>query len=254
VTLHDSYPDMGDNKDPRRGDRICVTITNYDFSDSADRLKREFQKYLPTVLIDAQSPHPPSLADYTIQNTYYPGLWNAAVHYASSHKFQWLMFVASDVEIRDFSLLCRLASELTRFDAIGIYTPSLSASSRVSFPSLLNRKTGSLRECGLAEGFFFLSRTELLEKVYPIDKRNRSGWGVDVMACYLCYASRRIAVVDDRIQIYHPPRKREHAINVQIAATQQMNYLGKNINKWFIETRAKFAADNYLLTEDILKP
>jgi len=244
--------DSNDKQSSHLNDDICVVITNYDFSDNADKLKLEFQKYFHTVLIDAESPRVPLLTDYSIKNTYYPGLWDAAVHYAHQRDYKWLMFVASDVVIQDVYLVCRLSSEIVKYETIGIYSPSLSPTSRVSFSGLFNRRSGSVRECGLVEGFFFLSRVDLLINIYPIDKRNTSGWGVDVVSCFFCYANKKIAVVDDRVEIYHPMRKEDHAINMNLATIQQRNFMGESVTKWFKEALIKFSNGGSIIDMDAL--
>ena len=245
--------DVNDTQKSQSNDSICVVITNYGFPDNADKLKREFQKYFSTILIDAESPRVPLLTDYSVKNSYYPGLWNAAVNYAVSHHYKWLMFIASDVEIHDVSLLCKMSSEIVDIEKIGIYTPSLSLSSRVSFPSIFNRQSGALRECGLVEGYFFLSRVDLLRRIHPIHKMNTYGWGVDVVSCFLCYASNKIVVVDDRVEIYHPPRKKEHEINTQLAVAQQLNYMGEAVHRWFKEALIIFSSGGRIIHVDTLK-
>jgi hypothetical protein len=106
-------------------------------------------------VIDAQSPNKPNLADIVIENTYYPGLWNASVEFALRHKFKWLMFVASDLEISNVKLLCERASVAIKNENVGIYTASLSKKSRCSLVNLFRRPSASIRECGLVEDFFF---------------------------------------------------------------------------------------------------
>jgi hypothetical protein len=211
---------------------ILVSVTNYDFSDNADRLKKMFSRNFPTVLIDSHSPVPPKTADLVIENTYYPGLWNTSVRIAIENKFKWLMFVASDLRVNNIKLLCRLASEAIRNDKIGIWTASLHKESRTSFTALFNRGTNSIRECGIAEGFFFLSRVDLLATLYPISNKNASGWGVDVASAYRAFRKNLLTVVDDRVEIYHPAALDKHAIDVARADKDWQEYLGRDIKLW----------------------
>jgi hypothetical protein len=219
---------------------VLVSVTNYDFSDNADHLKRQFKKCFPTILVDSQSPYPPKTADFIIKNDYYPGLWNASVKHAIDNKFRWLMFVASDLQIKNVSLLCRRAHEVIRNDKIGSWTPSLKKGSRASFTALFNKDTDSIRECVLIEGFFFLSRVELLVPLYPIDQKNIYGWGVDVASCYLAFKSQMLVVVDDRIEIFHPESLNKHKIDDVRANEDWNNYLGSNVARWSMAVREIF--------------
>ena len=211
---------------------ICVVIANYDFSDNADHLKREFSDYIPTIIIDASSPKPPKSVDFTVANTYYPGLWNAAVSYASSSETgcDWLMFVASDLQIPDVGLLCSRAIEAIKMKTIGIYTPSLTLDSRLSFLDCFNAGTASIREVQLVEGFFFLTRVRILKSLYPIPMTNKYGWGIDVAACYAAYKMGYTVVVDDGVEIFHP--KRIHDIDETQAGNMHNEYVGKEICHW----------------------
>jgi predicted SAM-dependent methyltransferase len=196
---------------------ICVAITNYDFSDNADALYRYFSSEFPTILIDASSPMPPSCEHLSIENTYYPGLWNSAVKYAKDHQFEWLLFIASDVLIENTKRLCENAREASSYDSIGIYSPSVSPDSRCAFKTLFNRATSVIRECGVHEGFIFMARTDILSTLYPLGPERKFGWGVDVACSLEANRREKLVVVDDRVMVFHPKSKAEHAISVQSA-------------------------------------
>ena len=213
-------------------DEICVVITNYEFSENADSLKERFGQFFPTILIDSSSPRPPKLVDVTIPNFYYPGLWNGAVAYALSMGFKWLIFVASDVHIQNVQLLCKKANEVTSISNIGVYSASLTPDSRTSFPNLTNNGSRALVECGLVEGFFFMSRTSILKEIYPIQGENRAGWGVDIKTCYQAYQQKYQVVVDHRIQIYHPASLENHKIDMEKAGLEAIKYIGPDIHSW----------------------
>lgn len=193
---------------------ICAAITNYDFSENADLLKKEFSAHLSTILIDSSSPTPPSSVDLKIDNTYYPGLWNASVKYANENNFEWLMFVASDLQIPNVSLLCTKALEATKEDSIGVYSPSLQIGSRLSFKDCFNGATNALREVGAVEGFFFLARLCILKNIYPVPLENKYGYLVDVATCYMAHDMGYKVVVDDSVTIFHPVRLSKHSIDV----------------------------------------
>ena len=212
-------------------DDVCVCVTNYDFSDNASHLKNEFKKYFHTVLIDSDSPSPPINLDIVIPNTYYPGLWNASVGYAISNKFKYLIFVASDLQITNVETLCRHATEAISYDNIGVYTPSVTSKSRTAFPILRNRTSSYIRECGVVEGFFFLAKTEILKTIFPLSPNFKYGWAVDVLTCHKSYELNYICVVDDRVEIFHPASKPDHAIDTKAAEAEWQKLIGSSIAK-----------------------
>ena len=211
---------------------ICVAITNYDFSDNSEKLKRSFSNFYHTILIDASSPKPPKNADITIPNTYYPGLWNAAVNYAHSNGFKWLMFIASDIEINDVATLCLRAFEVTQIEEIGIYSPSLTPNSRASYDLQKNRPYHGIREVGFVEGFFFLARMSILQTQYPVPSQNIYGWGHDVSTSYAAYLKKYHVVVDDKVMIFHPNAKKEHEINNFVADKTRYVKADDGIYNW----------------------
>jgi len=208
---------------------VCVCITNYDFSDNATDLKNQFSQFFKTILIDSSSPKPPADVDISIPNTYYPGLWNASVNFAIANNFKYLMFVASDLQIRSVKRLCESAREAIDFECIGVYSPSISSNSRVSYPTLINSTTSYIRESGVIEGFFFLARTEILKSIYPISNENKYGWVMDVFTCHKCYELDYLTVVDDRIEIFHPAPKSEHMIDPQKANEEWPKFIDVEI-------------------------
>lgn len=125
--------------------KLLVTVTNYEFSKRADALKQLFLPHYDTVLIDSSSPEPPRSVDFIIPNSYYPGLWNKAVDLAIANNYEWLFFIASDVRTENPAGLRSGIEEAMADYRIGIYTPSLTKDSRLSFPSCFNLGTGGMR-------------------------------------------------------------------------------------------------------------
>ncbi len=206
---------------------LCVAITNYDFSEKADSLKDKFKDKTHTIIIDSSSPTPPKLTDISIPNTYYPGLWNASVNYVITNKFDWLMFIASDVDVLDDSLYDRCISILNTHPHIGIYTPSLTNSSRLSPRACFNKKGGKvIRRVPYIEGFFFVARTIILEKLYPIVD-NKFGWGIDQIMARVATNLGYHIVVDDSVQIHHPAMLAQHAIDMDLADKDAARFFKK---------------------------
>ena len=214
---------------------ICVCVTNYDFSENATELKKQFGTFFHTILIDSSSPSLPEDVDIVIANSYYPGLWNSAVHYAITNNFKYLMFVASDLQINNVKMLCEFSNEATQYQQIGVYSSSISPNSRVAFPALINSPTSHIRETGVMEGFFFLARVEILKSIYPISPKFKYGWGIDILTCHKAYEFNYIVVVDDRVEIFHPASKPDHAIDPNEATIESASFIDVSIIAQFQE-------------------
>jgi hypothetical protein len=191
---------------------LLVAIGNYDFNANADTLKKTFKRHFDTVLIDASSPKPPRSVDTIIPNSYYPGLWNEAVSQASNGKYEWLLFIASDVQLRQSSLLPRCILEACAKPDVGVWTPSVHPRSRCSATGSVWQRTRRTRTCAYVEGFCFMARTAILQQQHPLPAWNKSGWGVDVITAFLARSQNYKVCVDDRAIIYHPKALADHSI------------------------------------------
>ncbi|GEM_PF-2452847 len=213
---------------------VIAIVTNYGFSENADALKARLSPYYKTLLLDNSSPNPPRTADYILPNHNYTGLWNAAVRLAIEHKKPWLLFVASDVQIPDVALMAGCMQTILMSPSAGIYTPSLRHDSRLSYDACFQRATNKIRECYITEGFFFLARTDILARLYPVSQEeNRFGYGIDLMAAYHAYRTGHTVLVDDRVVIFHPAAV--HSTPVDIAVEDQIKYMGRSgqrFRKW----------------------
>ncbi len=243
--------------------KVLVVIANYDFSGNADLLKRNFCQRFRTLLIDASSPERPKCADITIPNSYYPGLWNAAVSEAIQSGAEWLFFIASDIQFSDYETLFEnLKGVLVRAD-IGIYTPSLKQGSRLSYPACFNYATAGLRECTIVEGFCFLARTKILKRLYPVPPENTYGWQVDSLASRIARGMNKRVVVDDRIKIFHPEALQKHAVPADSAQRQGMAYYeemadaidpdGANFQEWADVAKKDIEARGWMLGGQVFR-
>lgn len=192
--------------------QLLVAVTNYDFERNAELLKRIFGRYWPTLLIDSDSPRRPRNTDISITNDYYPGLWNESVKQAIDGGYEWLLFIASDVQVRTPDSLEHCINEVCSNESIGVWTPSVHRASRCASKLMFTRNSGGLRQCSYAEGFCFMVRTSILQKQYPIPSWNKSGWGVDVVTSWLATQAGYQVCVDDRALVYHPRARHSHRI------------------------------------------
>lgn len=189
---------------------VLVSITNYNFSDNADLLKSKFSQNFETIIIDSSSEQPPKSTDITIENIYYPGLWNASVNYAITQKYEWLLFIASDINFifpQTIEEISAPIAEAIGDSTIGAYTASVLRRSRCAYRELICQDTNNIRILDTyIEGFMFLCRTSILSKLYPIDHTiNKYGYNLDVIMCRIARYMGYKVVVDDRLCIYHPP-------------------------------------------------
>lgn len=220
--------------------KILVAIVNYDFSENADRLKGEFSKFFPTILIDSTSPKPPNSVDFTIANDYYPGQWNSSISYAIRENYDWLLFIASDVQIEEIEKLAKYATEISKRSEIGVYAPSLDMKSRCAFSLQYNRLSLGIREVGIVEGFCFFARTDLLAQIHPAPVENVFGWGLDILLCKAAYQNRKKVVIDDRVKIFHPSSNPTHEIDRVLAKQLSSQMLAEDQLSWVNEIQQQF--------------
>lgn len=197
----------GDAKAKDKNPSLLVCVTNFELSDEADKIKYELERVregkYDLVLIDSSSSKKPRLADETIPNEFYTGLWNRSASMAIEGGYDSLLFVASDVQIGDYRRFSDLVVEASKDRAVGVYTPSLKEGSRCAYEQCLNRNASSTRDCEWVEGFCFLAKTNVLERMHPIHD-NKYGWQIDTATCAVARSMGYRVVVDDRVEIFHP--------------------------------------------------
>lgn len=231
---------------------LCVVVANYDFNENALALRHLFKQSFPTYLIDASSPRPLDEADFTIPNTYYPGLWNKAVEIAVENSSHWLLFVASDVIVQEPEMLINCIKEAASDPNIALWTPSLTPNSRYYFKECGHNSLTVQRKTLFVEGFFFMARIEVLKQQHQIPDEFKDGWNVDVITSAMSLQIGNV-VIDDRVQIYHPKSKQSHAINEQEAIQEGLQYrqrFSESVQSQVIHNLAK--ADQF--SPDIFPP
>lgn len=206
---------------------LLVAVTNYDFRRNAEVLKATFERHFPTLLIDATSPRPPKTTDITVPNTYYPGLWNEAVKQAIDGNYEWLLFIASDVQLQRAMRLADCITEACATPDLGLWGPAVTRESRCASKVMVWRNTRAMRPCCYVEGFCFMARTSLLQQQYPLPAWNKSGWGVDVVTALLASRADYKVCVDDRIVVYHPKARVNHQIERDPAHADLRRYCAK---------------------------
>lgn len=186
---------------------MLVAIVNHGLNAQALSLKRAFLPHTRTVAIDSGSELTPAERagfDLALPNVYYSGLLNAVADEAANLPADEPVFVwCSDVTYRDYGEASALAADAFTRPRVGTYAPSAWYSTH---RQMWNRRSGLLRSVTFVEGFCFATRAFLLRQLCPIDTtRNRLGWGLDVQLGYLTRHAGLLSVVDDRIEVQHPP-------------------------------------------------
>lgn len=184
---------------------ILVIIANHNHNENAVRLLSLFSRDFKTFVIDSGSTEKDSRF-IQLENVYYTGLFNKASELLLNSDKRWLLFIASDVEISDdnYWKLIRRLRDHRAFNDIGLYTPSVEGRSH----SFLIPQKGlfKFRDINFVEGFMFLANRQIIQMMHPVDiKLNKIGWGLDVMKGFICKQLHKRCVVDDLVQIYHPP-------------------------------------------------
>jgi SAM-dependent methyltransferase len=219
---------------------VMVVITNFGFAQNATALKMQMGQSFTTVLINCDPTDIPAGTDYSISNTYYPGLLRKAIEVAQEKEFDWIFFIASDVSFANSCNLDFFIQEAINLEGIGVYSPSVTHDSRTAFELLLNRESSGIREVGVVEGFIFLTRVDLISKLPINEDENVYGWGLDVLLCKLAAQSDLSVVVDDRLSVYHPAKKIEHVIDEEKAQEQSNKMLGAENLEWLHEVQATY--------------
>lgn len=190
-----------------RDSRILCCIFNHNQNDGAGAWADRLSPHFDTQILDSGSspacPHP--LAVH-LPNIFYSGLVNEAFRRASEGGYGWVMLVTSDVAITPAASekLCAAMKELSKSVNVGLYQPSTAWRGR-SLPQSRCHWTGRLRCTNFQEGWFHLVRTDLLEKICPIDTSiNLFGWGIDLALSHYARLEKLLVLVDDRIRVVHP--------------------------------------------------
>lgn len=212
--------------------KILISITNFDMSDEADRMKLGFLEATrgtcDVVLIDASSKKRPSSADEVIPNDFYTGLWNKSASIAIEGGYDSLFFIASDVQVDDYRKIIECISLASSDSNIGVCTPSLKHGSRCAYDQCLRREQSGRRECDWIEGFCFLAKTQVLRKIFPVVD-NKYGWQIDRATCAVARNMGFKVVVDDGAEIFHPHSNKR--INRKEALDMGNTYFQKICNQ-----------------------
>lgn len=179
-------------------DNILCTIVNHNKNKETAELYKTISKKLQTEVIDSGS-HNPDNSWHCLPNVWYSGLLNYAYELLEKSGKEWLFFICSDVKLDEKNLDIMLK----RIDpSFGMYTPS--AYGRAHQPCQ-NQGTGTIRKVEFLEGFCFLVRKQVLDKMMPIDlKINPIGWGLDLEKSWICKEMKIPVMVDDGCFVYHP--------------------------------------------------
>lgn len=198
---------------------ICV-IFNHNCNENAEYLLDMFSKDMYTVVLDSGS----SIENNRFNimgNIYYCGMLNEAVKIMNKKKSNFITYITSDVKIDEYNYE-KLLKSFKNMDGIGSYCPSVDSASKSHY-FCENSKSSGLRDVSFNEGYMSVVRSEIINKVVPIDTSlNKHGFGVDMYTGYICKKLGFRCVIDDSIIIHHPIGT---GYDVSEASCQMVNYI-----------------------------
>lgn len=181
--------------------KVLCSIVNHNHSENAISLYDILAQYFDLVLLDSGSTMPPANS-VRYPNIYYSGLLNEAYSIAKKNGYEYLLFVCSDVIIKESEarkLYARL-NELD-YDKVGVYSP---ASKGGGHFFCKKSSSGGLRVVPFVEGFLFLCDISLLDNFCPINtKENLYGWGLDIAKGFFSKKHGKLCLIDDDIEVEH---------------------------------------------------
>ncbi|MCR4566132.1 MAG: hypothetical protein K5651_08605, partial [Bacteroidales bacterium] len=187
--------------------RVLCCIFNHNENEKAISWSERLSPWFPTLILDSGSQPPcdhPSAVQ--LDNIFYSGLMNEAWRRAREGGYPWVMVLTSDLEISSHQLL-RLVKRVERMSwttNVGLYQPANAEKgsshwhSRYVWPPRIRRRS-------FQEGWFHLVRTDLLDKICPIDLSvNKLGWGLDTALSYFSIMENKLILVDSGVTVRHP--------------------------------------------------
>lgn len=202
-------------------EKILCVIGNHNNNENAKKLKSSFSKHFKTIAIDSGSKvKEPDFVN--LPNVFYSGLYNHAYNFAREGKFEYLLFVCSDVVVPDAEI-DKMANNLAELniEQVGVYSPASEGRSHYQCKKSASK---GLRVVEFVEGFIFLASMKVLNEFSPLDtNQNLYGWGIDVAKGFYSRKLNLLCVVDDEVSVYHP----EETGYSSEAAEQQMS-------RWFL--------------------
>ena len=186
---------------------MFVAIINHGLVEQTLELKRRISMYSPTEAIDSGSELTPAQSagfDVCLPNVYYSGLINAvALRTAALSPDQPVLIWCSDVTCDALGRLFGLLESSFDDPTVGSYAPSAWYS---YFKHMHRGRKERVRPVTFVDGFCFATRVRFLRQLCPIDTTlNMRGWGLEVHLGYLVQRAGMKTVIDDRIQVAHPP-------------------------------------------------
>ncbi len=223
---------------------ILVAVTNHKHNQEAIALKKAFEPYTDTILIDNdsvfESDEEKQAFDYTLNGAYYNGQINQAYEHLKDHHTH-LLIINSDITVDDFQeLIDRIKKVYDLHPEVGVYAPSAHYSPH---NHMANLGTKDIRKVTFTDGFCYVIPRDFLDILCPIDLSiNKIGHGVEIFLGFLGFKFERPTVVDDYILVHHPSGS---GYSSKEARTQRDN--------WYATKSKAAQAFHYWVSKDILK-
>ena len=223
---------------------IQVFVFNYDHFWQAKDLYDQFEKLgYETYLLNCESPNDPVFEATShiikLPNVYYSGQWNIML----SKLIGDIAFITNaDVIVPDIPRLMERLERAYARNNIGLYAPNLAWTPWTYNPSLLPSIGDGLFQVPATDSTIWSVLSEIALKVGPLNLNiNNLGWGIEVLAAWLCHKHDKKVVRDYGIKCIHPHAT---AYDRNLADTQFHNWtsnLGLGVDFWeYYNSREKY--------------
>ncbi|MEQ8905487.1 hypothetical protein [Ekhidna sp.] len=223
---------------------LLVAVTNHMHNKEAITLKKAFEQYVDTILIDNDSTfandEEKGFFDYTLKGAYYNGQINQAYEHLKDHHTH-LLIINSDITVDDFEqLIERIKNVYARHPEVGVYAPSAHYSPHNHMADL---GTKDIRKVTFTDGFCYVIPKGFLDILCPIDLSiNRIGHGVEIFLGFLGMKYKRWTVVDDFLMVHHPS-----------GSGYSSKEARKQRDDWYATKSRAAQVFHYWVSKDILK-
>jgi hypothetical protein len=179
--------------------KIKAVIFNHNQLDTAHQLYCALQPHMDTTLIDSGSDKDQisSLTAHAFDNLYWTGCWNKSWELFDDYDVIW--GIGGDCELRTEPAWIKRAIESAY--PFGVWSPAICG--RVA--DYMKIQPDSLVRVNFIEGIAIAISKSLWQKAGAFDRKNRIGWGQDII---MCHRSRELGMsnlIDGRVQLFHPP-------------------------------------------------
>ncbi len=139
----------------------------------------------------------------SLPNVGYSGQWNAMLNDLNGED-EVVLLINSDVKILNLDLLLERMERFYSIENSGIYAPNVSWTSWTFLKKSLD-KFEDFHIVPATDSMIWSLRKDIAFKVGEVDLSvNKWGWGIEVVASYLCNVENKLVVRDYEVLCKHP--------------------------------------------------